>query len=112
MIKWQTLKHKMQNCSKTCMVDLRARSMQCNLLFYNLHFAPEREQEDPVTIIREVLKEKMGIGRVYTSGFLGCLASDNRKSLKTVTSPTRLKLSLSENFNRIVIKFKAPNQEA
>ena len=32
--------------------------MQCNLLFYNL---PESEQEDPFTIIREVLNEKMGI---------------------------------------------------
>lgn len=40
------------------LVDLRARSMWCNLLFYNL---PESEQEDPFTIIREVLSEKMGI---------------------------------------------------
>ena len=32
--------------------------MRCNLLFYNL---PESEQEDPFTIIREVLNEKMGI---------------------------------------------------
>ena len=40
------------------LIDLRARSMRCNLLFYNL---PESEQEDPFTIIREVLNEKMGI---------------------------------------------------
>ena len=40
------------------LVDLRARSMWCNLLFYNL---PESEQEDQFTIIREVLSEKMGI---------------------------------------------------
>ena len=39
------------------LIDLRARSMRCNLLFYNL---PESEQ-DPLTIIREVLNEKMGI---------------------------------------------------
>ena len=32
--------------------------MRCNLLFYNL---PGSEQEDPFTIIREVLNEKMGI---------------------------------------------------
>ena len=30
------------------LVDLRARSMRCNFLFYNL---PESEQEDPFTII-------------------------------------------------------------
>lgn len=40
------------------LIDLRAHSMRCNLLFYNL---PESEQEDPFTIIREVLNEKMGI---------------------------------------------------
>ena len=40
------------------LIDPRARSMRCNLLFYNL---PESEQEDPFTIIREVLNEKMGI---------------------------------------------------
>ena len=40
------------------LIDLRASSMRCNLLFYNL---PESEQEDPFTIIREVLNEKMGI---------------------------------------------------
>ena len=40
------------------LIDLRARSMRCNLLFYNL---PESEQEDPFTIIREVLNGKMGI---------------------------------------------------
>ena len=40
------------------LIDLRAHSMRCNLLFNNL---PESEQEDPFTIIREVLNEKMGI---------------------------------------------------
>ena len=40
------------------LIDLRARSIRCNLLFYNL---PESEQEDPFTTIREVLNEKMGI---------------------------------------------------
>ena len=40
------------------LVDLRACSMRYNLLFYNL---PESEQEDPFTIIREVLNAKMGI---------------------------------------------------
>ena len=35
------------------LIDLRARSMRCNLLFYNL---PESEQEDPFTIIRESSK--------------------------------------------------------
>jgi len=32
--------------------------------------------------------------------------------VKTVTFPTRLKLSESANFNRILIKFKPPNQVA
>ena len=39
------------------LIDLRARSMRCNLLFYNL---PESEQEDPFTIIRESSKWKDG----------------------------------------------------
>ena len=34
--------------------------MRCNLLFYNL---PEREQEDPFTIIWEVLNERMGFDK-------------------------------------------------
>ena len=32
--------------------------------------------------------------------------------VKTVTSPTRLKLSESTNFSGILIKFKPPNQVA
>ena len=53
-------------------------------------------------------------GRVFTSGFSGRLASDNRKSRENSSSafPTRLKLSDSANFNGILIKFKPPNQVA
>ena len=40
------------------LTDLSACSMQRNLLFYN---PSEREQEDPFSIVREVLREKMGI---------------------------------------------------
>lgn len=41
------------------LIDLcRTCSMRSNLLFYNL---PESEQEDPFTMVREILSEKMGI---------------------------------------------------
>ena len=43
---------------RTKMVDLQARSMRDNLLFFNI---PEREQENTTEIIHELLESKMGI---------------------------------------------------
>ena len=43
------------------------------------------------------------------SGFSGCSASDNQKSCQN-SYVYFLKLSESENFNGIFIKFKPPNQ--
>ena len=46
---------------------------------------------------------EVGSGRVFTSG-------STENSVKTVPFPSRLKLSESANFNRILIKFKPQNQ--
>ena len=46
------------------------------------------------------------VGRVFTSGFSGRLASDKRKSREKSCFPTRLRLSGSANFSGILIKFK------
>ena len=43
---------------KQDVVDLRSRSMRSNLVFYNL---PEREKEEPMEIIFNLLEKKMGI---------------------------------------------------
>ena len=53
------------------------------------------------------------INRVFKSGFSGRLASDNRKFHENRSFPNSLKaLSELTNFNRILIKFKPPNQGA
>ena len=40
------------------LVDMKARSMRSNLVFYNL---PEQEKDDPFTILRELLGKTMAI---------------------------------------------------
>lgn len=49
-------------------------------------------------------------GRVFTSGFWGRLANESQKSHEDSCFPTRLKLSESAYFSRILIKFKPPNR--
>ena len=60
------------------------------------------------SFIRNQRRSLCHYGRVFTSGFSGRLASDNRKS----RGNSCLKSSESANFNRILIKFKQPNQLA
>ncbi|CAB4006722.1 unc-13-like C [Paramuricea clavata] len=62
---------KLASTLKEELIDLRARSMRSNLMFYNL---PENDEEDPEKVVSEVLEKinpefkKMEIERVHRIG--------------------------------------------